>query len=86
MKQITALCYNDRNEIDFAVTDEQKAHFRQMVADLSDHTGEDWGEYLYSVEVTADEITGYITTEHGNTFQPTGTPIGQSLSFYRLVP
>jgi hypothetical protein len=82
-RTITALCYNDRNEIDFATTDPQKTEFREMIRALSDQTGEDWGEYLQEVEVEEDTETGHITTEAGNIFEPTGDKASGN---YRIIP
>jgi len=49
--EITALKYEDENTIDFAITQEQRREFREMVADMNKQTGEDWSTYLSEVDV-----------------------------------
>lgn len=71
-RTITALCYNDRSQIDYATTSPQKTEFKEMVAELSRQTNEDWSEYLHEEEVEEDTDTGHITTATGETFEPTG--------------
>lgn len=85
MKTVSALEWNTREEIDFAVSEAQKMEFRELVAELNRQTGEDWSEYLSEVEVDYCPDTGRITTDKGNIYSPTTCKGNGNFQFHSTV-